>query len=129
MNKTYMTAGIVMLVGIVIMAITVAMLIAISPNYWNDVAYGTMDEYIQDGKQADLINAFFDVGLLVFFIGIAIMAFGLATAEPKPSSFRQVETVMPLQQYQYPPSQPQQQYTPLPFSSASATLQALVTGT
>jgi len=107
MNKTYLTAGVLIMVGVVIMAMAVAMILAISPNYWNDVAYGTVEDYIKDGKQADLYNALFDLGLLVVFVGIAIIAFGLATAEPKPQQYRPVETVIPPLQYS-PPQPPAQ---------------------
>jgi len=99
-NKTHLSAGIVIIVGVVIMALAVAMILAISPNYWNDVQYGTTADWVKDGKQADLYGAILDVGLLVVFVGIAIMAFGLATAEPKPAQYRPVETMIPPQQYQ-----------------------------
>lgn len=107
-DRTYLTAGIVIMIGIVLMAMAVAMILAISPNYWNDVAYGTVEDYIKDGKQADLYGALFDVGLMVVFIGIAIIAFGLATARPEPIQYRPVETMIPPQQY------PPQQYPPKP---------------
>lgn len=105
MNKTYLTAGIVIVIGVIIMAISVAMMLAISPDYWHDIAYGSAEDYIEDGKLADVFNAIFDVGLLVVFMGIAIVAFGLATAEPKPQQYRPVETMIPSMQYPPPPRQ------------------------
>lgn len=111
MDRTHLTAGIVIMIGVVIMAMASAMILAISPHYWNDVGYGTVDDFVKDGKQADLYSTLLDVGLMVVFIGIAIMAFGLASAEPKPQQPRQVETMIPPQQYQ-PPQYPQQQYPP-----------------
>ena len=99
MDKTYLTAGIVIMIGIVIMAMAIAMILAVSPNYWNDVAWGTTEDVVKDGKQADLYGALFDVGLMVVFIGIAIMAFGLATARPELTQYRPVETMIPPQQY------------------------------
>jgi len=100
MNRTFLSAGIVIIIGVVIMAMAVAMMLAISPNYWNDLQYGTESDWVSDGKQADLFSAIMDVGLLVVFVGVAIMAFGLATAEPKPAQYRPVETIIPPQQYQ-----------------------------
>jgi hypothetical protein len=70
MDKMYMSAGIVMLVGTVVMAIKLAMMLIGSshnPGTYND----EMGEDI------------FTMGLIVFCIGAAIMAFGLANAEPK----------------------------------------------
>jgi LPS O-antigen subunit length determinant protein (WzzB/FepE family) len=118
MDRTYLSAGIVILVGVVVMAIAVAMLLAISPNYWNDIEYGTTADWVKDGKQADMFSAILDVGLLVVFVGIAIMAFGLASSFSPPPQYRPVETMIPPQQYQpqqYQPQQnPQQEHPPKP---------------
>jgi uncharacterized membrane protein len=99
MNKIYLSAGIVILIGVVIMAIAVAMLLAISATFWNDLAYGTVEDYIADGKQADLYSVFYDIGLLIVFVGIAIMAFGFASTHSQTPQYRQVETMIPPTQY------------------------------
>ena len=99
MDKTYLTAGILILVGIIIMAISMSMILAVSPDYWNDAAYGTTDDWVKTGKQLDLYYTIGNLGMIVAFFGIAVIAFGLATAEPKPQQYRPVETVIPPQQY------------------------------
>jgi hypothetical protein len=111
LDKTHLTAGVMIVVGVVVMAMADAMILATSPKYWNDVGYGTVDDFVKDGKQLDMFSAIFDAGLLVVFVGIAIMAFGLASAVPKPQQPRQVETIIPPARYQ-PPQYPQQQYPP-----------------
>jgi hypothetical protein len=119
MDRTYLSAGIVILVGVVVMAIAVAMILAISPNYWNDIQYGTEADWVKDGKQLDMFGAILDAGLLTVFVGIAIMAFGLASSFSPPQQYRPVETMIPPQQYpqqQYQPQQYQQPQYPPPES-------------
>ena len=105
-NKTYLLAGAVIMVGVVMMALATAMLLAMSPDYWDAVGYGTREEVIQKGTEADQYGALFHVGLIVVFIGIAVMAFGLASARSETMRYRPPETVIPPVQYQPgPPGQ------------------------
>lgn len=106
MNKVLLTSGIVVLIGVAIMAIGYAMYAGASSSYWDAAAYGTIDEWVSEGKKSDMYWMVANVGLMVAGIGVAILAFGLAAAEPKPGSFRPVETQIPLAQY---PSQPPRQ--------------------
>ena len=106
MNKTLLSAGIVVIVGVVIMAIGQAMYVGASNSYWDAAAYGTVEEWLDEGKRSDLYMMVSDVGLMIVGVGVAILAFGLAATEPKPATFRPVETQIPLTQY--PPQPPRQ---------------------
>ena len=102
-NKTLLSAGIVVLVGVVIMAIGLAMYAGASSSYWDAAAYGTVEEWLDEGKRADLYMMVANIGLMIVGVGVAILAFGLAATEPKPGTFRQVEAQVPLTQYPPPP--------------------------
>lgn len=99
MNKILMTAGVIVLVGIVVMAMGEAMYLATSSDFWDKAAYGTAEEYVAAGKQTDLFGFAFDLGMMIAGVGVAILAFGLALIEGRPPQFRQVETQVPMQQF------------------------------
>jgi hypothetical protein len=99
LNKILMTAGVIVLIGIVVMAMGEAMYLATSSDYWNKAAYGTTDEWVTAGKQTDLFGFVFDLGMMIAGVGVAILAFGLALIEGRPQQFRQVETQVQLQQF------------------------------
>ena len=94
-----MTAGVIVLVGIVVMVMGEAMYLATSSDYWDKAAYGTAEEWIAAGKQTDLFGFVFDLGMMIAGVGVAILAFGLASIDAKPPQFRQVDTQVPLQQF------------------------------
>jgi len=95
------------LIGVVLMALATAMMLATSAKFWNDAGgFGSAADYVKDGKQSDVIAAVFDAGFIVSFIGSAIIAFGLASTHAQAPQYRQVETMIP--PMQYPPQQPRQ---------------------
>jgi uncharacterized membrane protein YczE len=103
MNRVLIVAGIVILIGIAVMAIGIALYAASSSDLWEASGYGPVEEYIKEGKKSDMYWIVSNVGLMVAGVGVAVMAFGLATAEPKPMSYRLVDTQIPLPPY--PPKQ------------------------
>lgn len=110
MNKVVMSAGIVILIGLGMMMVFTAMYYVASNDYYDRVATGTTSEWVDAGKRLNLYGMISNFGLIVAGIGVAILAFGLASNGPKGVEFRQVETQVPAIQYpqsQYPPSPPQ----------------------
>ena len=105
LNKVFLVAGIVLLVGIVIIAISDLLLADANDNLWDQWWLGSDEDYMNAGKQVDKYALLWEAGFVTILVGAAIMAFGLATMEPRGIQYRQVETVIPPMQYP-PPSPP-----------------------
>jgi hypothetical protein len=105
MNRVYSTAGIVIVIGVLLMFSGQALLMATSDKYWDDAAYG-LDQWAADGKKRDQYAAISNFGLTIVGLGLAIMAFGLASQRPSQLQFREVPSNIPLEQYPQPPQSP-----------------------
>ena len=111
MNKVVMSAGIVILVGLGTMMVFTAMYYVASNDYYDTLATGRTSDVVDAGKRLNLYDMVYSFGLIVAGIGVAILAFGLASNGRKGVEFRQVETPVPAIQYpqeQYPPPSPPQ---------------------
>ena len=99
MNKTLLSAGIVMLVGLVMMMIFNAMNYTASNDYYDTIMTGTAQQMVDAGKEVNLYGLLYHIGLIVVGLGVAILAFGLAVDSSKTERFRQVETEVSMKQY------------------------------
>ncbi len=106
-NATYTTAGIIIVIGVLIMAGGQALYSANSNAYWDKAAYGPLDQWVAEGKKLDMYATISNVGLIIIGLGLAILAFGLARDRPSQLQFREVPSHIPLEQYPQPPQPPQ----------------------
>ena len=104
MNKFFLTAGIVIVIGVLLMATGQALYSARSNDYWDKAAYGPLDQWANDGKMMNQYVAISNVGLIFVCLGLAIVAFGLAMGRSTSVQFREVPSSIPLQQL--PPEPP-----------------------
>lgn len=94
-------SGIVVLLGVAMMAVGVALYATVSGDLWEASAYGMAEDYVEIGKESDLYWIISEVGIMMAGIGVAMLAFGLAVAETRPMTYRMVDTRIPL-----PPNPP-----------------------
>ncbi len=106
MNKVFLTAGIVIIVGVLMMAAGEALYSSTSNTYWDKAAYGPLTEWVAEGKKLDQYMAISNTGLIFLGLGLAIIAFGLAVEKPTRVQFREVPSHIPLEQYPQPPQPP-----------------------
>jgi len=107
MNKVFLTAGIVIIVGVLLMVTGEALYSATTNDYWDKAAYGPLTEWVAEGKKLDQYAAIMNVGLIIMGLGLGIVAFGLATQRQGQVQFREVPSHIPLQQYPQEPQPPQ----------------------
>jgi len=101
MKRIYLTAGIAIVIGVLLMATGQALYSANSTSYWDNFPYFS-NEVAAAGKRQDQYMAISNVGTMMMGLGLAIIAFGLAT-EGRPVQFREIPSSIPLQQYPSPP--------------------------
>ena len=105
MNRVYTTAGIVIVIGVLLMFSGQALYMANSNAYWDKAAYGPLDQWVAEGKRLDQYASISNIGLIIVGLGLAILAFGLASQRPSQLQFREVPSNIPLEQYPQPPPQ------------------------
>ena len=103
MNRVYSTAGIVIVIGVLVMASGQAVYATTSSDFWDSYYSG---EVLELGKKLDMYLVVTNVGLMIIGLGLAIMAFGLASQRPSQLQFREVSSNIPLEQYPQPPQSP-----------------------
>lgn len=101
-----MTAGIIIVLGVLIMATGQALYSANSNAYWDKAAYGPLNQWVAEGKKLDMYMAISNLGLIVVGLGLAVLAFGLAMQRPSQLQFREVPSHIPLEQYPQSPQPP-----------------------
>ena len=105
MNRVYSTAGIVIVIGAFLMFTGQALFMSTSDTYWDNAAYG-LDQWAAEGKKRDQYALISSFGLTIVGLGVAILAFGLASQRPSQLQFREVPSNIPLEQYPQPPQSP-----------------------
>ena len=103
MNKMLFASGVIILVGIAVMAVGTALYAGSSADLWEAAGYGTADEYVKEGKKSDAYWIVQQAGLITAGLGVGVLAIGLSMTERPPMTFRQVETHIPMPPY--PPRQ------------------------
>ncbi len=106
MNRVYLTAGVVIVIGVFVMIVGQVLFMASSNNFWK-YNYGPYDLQAAEGEKRDQYTAITFFGLIIMGLGISIMAFGLASQRPSQLQFREVPSHIPLEQYPQPPQPPQ----------------------
>ena len=88
------------------MAVGVVLFTTASDDYWNKYPYETFVEVANAGKKMDQYTAVTNFGLIIVGLGLAVLAFGLASQRPSQLQFREVPSHIPLEQYPQPPQSP-----------------------
>ena len=107
MNRVFLTAGIVIVIGLAAMATGQALYMANSNAYWDNVAYMPYERWANEAKQQDMYMTISNIGLMIMGLGLAVIAFGLAKERPSQIQFREVPSHIPMQSYPQPPQPPQ----------------------
>ena len=105
MNRIFTTAGIVIVVGMLLMVVGQVLFSANSSTFWK-YNYGPFDQQAAEGKKRDTYTGIFNLGLIIVGLGLAIIAFGMATQRPPLVQFREVPSHISLEQYPQPPQPP-----------------------
>jgi len=102
MNRIFLSAGILIGIGIAMMAVAEGMVAVANDRYWDVWLTGTEEQFVDVGRDIDRIWSIWGAGFIVAVSGIAVMAFGLATMQPKPAPV-QPSAVAPVYAYPYAP--------------------------
>jgi len=78
MKKIFLTAGIVIIIGIIILAVSAIMGYSEAGKYIDAMEIGAVADMADAARNGETYNLMGNFGLLVGFLGIALLAFGFA---------------------------------------------------